>query len=216
VLPMILIADLFCGAGGAAMGIHRAMEAAGQPHRIVGFDLVPQPRYPFEFVQQDALTVDLSRFDAVWASPPCQAYSMAGVQWRKEGREYPDLVAATRERLEASGLPWAIENVPGAPLRNPTVLNGAALGIRRTRWFETSFPMPLVLLPPEGASRFRMGRKPGAGDCITPVGHFTGVAEAQRRMGIDWMRRGELTQAVPPAYSEYIWRQLILAISQRR
>ena len=200
------------------MGIHRAMEAAGLAHRIVGFDVVPQPRYPFEFVQQDALTVDLSRFDAVWASPPCQGYSQAGAQWRKEGREYPDLVAATRERLEASGLPWIIENVPGAPLRTPTVLNAAlfGMGIRRTRWFETSVQMPLVLIPPEGPSRFRMGKKPGDGDCIIPVGHFSGVAEVRMRMGIDWMTREELTQAVPPAYSQFIWRQLILAISQRR
>ena len=207
------------------MGIHRAMEAAGLAHRIVGFDVVPQPRYPFEFVQQDALTVDLSRFDAVWASPPCQAYIRAGIKHRDDGKLYPDLVAPTREMLEASGLPWAMENVMGAPMERQLVLCGLMfdLPLFRHRLFEASH----LLLSP--AHRSHRGLR--VGDGIYSVAGWTGwlgtwqpgevvwnggIADWRIAMGIDWMRRGELTQAVPPAYAEFVWRQIISAISQRR
>lgn len=208
-----LIADLFCGAGGAAMGVHYAMEEAGLRHEIVGFDISPQPRYPFSFVQADAMTVDLGGFDAVWASPPCKRYSLAAQQWRKRGSEYPDLIAPTRAMLTDAGLPWVMENVPGAPLANPLELNGASfcLLIRRTRWFEASFPLEFRLLRPEGRSNFRMSRPARDNEPLTPVGHFSGVSLARQRMGIDWMTGRELSQAMPPAYSRYVWGQLIRA-----
>ena len=200
--------DLFSGAGGAAMGYHRA------GFEVVGVDHKSQKRYPFEFIQADALEYVAehgSEFDVIHASPPCQAYSMASQQWRMKGVSYPDMVADTRAALMATGKPYIIENVPGAPLINPLVLNGAFFGmnLRRTRWFETSFPMPFILLPKEGPSRFKMGRKPMAGDPVVPVGHFSGVERARRVMDIDWMTQGELSQAIPPAYTEFIARQII-------
>lgn len=202
--------DLFCGAGGASMGYHRA------GFEVVGVDISPQPHYPFEFHQGDALTYPLDGFDAYHASPPCQAYSMAAIASRRDGVAYPDLVAATRERLCRSGKPWVIENVPGSPLCNPTMLNGAMFGMRivRRRFFETSFPLPLILCPRDEQAYDKMGRPVKEGDMITPVGHFSNVPYAQRQMGIDWMTRHELSQAIPPAYTEYIGRYLLKAIPQ--
>jgi len=201
--------DLFCGAGGAAMGYYRAGFTD-----ITGVDIAQQPNYPFEFIQADALEYLAEHgheYDVIHASPPCQAYSMAGQQWRKEGKEYPDLLDATRQALIATGKPYIIENVPGAPLINPTVLNGAYFGmnLRRTRLFETNFTLPFVLLPPERRSNFRMGRKPRKDDPVVPVGHFSGVARARRVMDIDWMTGAELAQAIPPAYTEWIGKHLI-------
>ena len=200
--------DLFCGAGGAAMGYYRA----GFNH-IVGVDIVDQPNYPFVFERGDALeyvTQHGHEFDVIHASPPCQAYSMAGQQWRKEGREYPDLVAEIRQLLIETGKLYVIENVPGAPLINPTILNGAFFGmnLRRTRWFETSFEIPFFLIP-QGKKPVKMGRSVKAGDVIQPVGHFSGVAYAGEQMEIDWMNQAELAQAIPPAYTEFIGRRIM-------
>ncbi len=201
--------DLFCGAGGAAVGYHRAGFTD-----IVGVDIEPQPRYPFYFIQMDALEYvsDFGHlFDVIHASPPCQAYSMAAQQWRSTGKDYPDLVSDTRDLLLATGKPYIIENVPGAPLKNPTVLNGAFFGmnLRRTRWFETSFDIPFTLIPKEGPSHFRTGRPAKNGDPVVPVGHFSGVERAQRVIGIDWMRQKELAQAIPPVYTEWIGNKLL-------
>lgn len=218
--------DLFCGAGGAGMGYHRA------GFEVVGVDINPQPRYPFPFILGDAIDVltrmmngekflasdgnwyGIDDFDVIHASPPCQAYSMASMQWRKSGTEYPDLLEPTREALKRTGKPYVIENVPGAPLIDPTILNGALFGlrVRRTRLFETSFPLPLVLRPPEEKSTFRMGRPVKEGDVITPVGHFSNIAYARRQMQIDWMNQKELTQAIPPAYCEWIGAQLLAVL----
>ena len=116
-----LIADLFCGAGGGAMGLSRA------GFRVVGFDIVKQPRYPFGFVQQDALTVDLEPFDAVWASPPCQRYSP--IRLRRDRKGYPDLVSLTRFHISSAAKPYVIENVPGAPVRPDVTLCGEMFGL---------------------------------------------------------------------------------------
>lgn len=204
--------DLFCGAVGAAMGYYRAGF-----DEIVGVDIKPQKNYPFTFVLGDALEYLREHgyeFDFIHASPPCQAYSLAGQLWRSAGKEYADLVEPTRELLIATGKPYVIENVPGAPLINPTVLNGAFFGmnLRRTRLFETSFRMPFMLLPKEGPSRFRMGRAPKEGDPVIPVGHFSGIPKARKVMGIDWMTGTEMTQAIPPAYTEFIGRYFLQEI----
>src|SRR5512140_2399640 len=103
--PILL--DLFCGAGGAAMGYHRA------GFDVVGVDIKPQPHYPFEFHQADALTFPLAGFDAIHASPPCQAYSAMRTTWNARN-DHPDLLPPTRAMLEAANIPWVIENVPGA------------------------------------------------------------------------------------------------------
>ncbi len=127
--------DLFCGAGGAAVGYARA------GFEVVGVDIKPQPRYPFEFHQGDALTYPLDGFDAIHASPPCQAFTALRSMWN--ARDHADLVDATRQRLAESGLPYVIENVPGAPLREPIMLCGSMFGLgtgaaelRRHRLFE--------------------------------------------------------------------------------
>ena len=204
--------DLFCCAGGAAMGLRRA------GFDVVGVDIEPQPRYPFMFVQADALKppFDLSRFDFIWASPPCQAYTRQG----KKGH-HPELIEPTRAMLERSGVPYVIENVEGAPLINPTRLCGSmfGLGVRRHRKFEASFPLGLT--PPcnhsgeirayygaWGREAFR-AKKPGNRDTLRGT-----VDRAPQDMGIDWMTWAELTQAIPPAYSEFIGRAALQHIRQ--
>lgn len=201
--------DLFCCAGGASEGYRRA------GFDVVGVDIAPQPHYPFEFHQADAMTYSLDGFDAIHASPPCQAFTEAGKQWRIAGKVYPDLVAPTRAMLQASGRPWVIENVPGAPLLNPTILNGSMFGlrVRRVRWFETSFDMPFFLLPKEEPSGFRMGRPVTEGGIITPVGHFSNVAYARRVMDLPWMTQGELAQSIPPAFTEFMGGFLLAEVA---
>lgn len=129
-------ADLFCGAGGAAMGLSKA------GFEVHGWDIKPQPHYPFEFHLGNALEADLTGFDFVWASPPCQAYTQASLSQRRAGKIYPDLMAATRAKLFDSKLHYIIENTPGAPMRVDIILCGSMFGLRliRHRWFELSFP----------------------------------------------------------------------------
>jgi len=195
------VLDLFCCAGGAGEGYRLA------GYTVTGVDIEPQPKNPHEFILGDALDYALEhgrKYDLIHASPPCQAYTKAGKQWRKEGREYPDLVSATREVLEKIGVPWVIENVPGAPLINPTFLNGSYFGIKvhRPRYFESSFPMEQPEIPP--SVPVKMGRPVAEGDIVQPVGHFSGVAYARREMGLPWMGQKELAQAIPPAYTKWV------------
>lgn len=218
--PRIL--DLFCGAGGAAMGLHQA------GFEVVGVDIKPQPHYPFEFVEQDTLQAlrhlrdgapimqtnnllwHVEDFDALWASPPCQAWTKAAKQWRSEGVVYPELITPTRDYFKSMSKPYVIENVPGAPLLNPIILNGATFGLRvhRERWFECSFDVPFILLN-QGQRPVKMGRPIQKNDVVQPVGHFSGVPQTRKAMGIDWMNQGELAQAIPPAYSRFIGEQLM-------
>lgn len=213
-----LLYDTFCGAGGATRGYQQA------GFRVIGVDDKPQPRYCGDgFVQMDALDFlaqlalgEFEKPDAIHASPPCQFATMASRQWRQQGRRYPDLIGPTRERLQTLDVPWVIENVPGAPLQNITILNGAMFGlrVRRTRWFETSFPIPFFLLPREERSTFRMGRPVVDGGIITPVGHFSNVTYAQKVMEIDWMGQADLAQAIPPAYCEYVGQHLLRQVQR--
>ncbi len=198
--------DLFCGAGGAGDGYHRA------GFDVTGVDINPQPRYPFAFVQGDALEYVAAHgreYDLIHASPPCQAH-MRLRHWTK--KEYPDLVAATRAALTATGRPYVIENVPDAPLINPVMLCGSMFGLRviRHRIFETSarlaFP-PATCSHPKGA----VGRRGNEGtrEWITVTGHFSGVEKARQAMGIDWMTQRELSQAIPPAYTEWLGTRIL-------
>lgn len=202
--------DLFSGAGGAARGY----QLAG--FHVTGVDLRPQPRYAGDvFVQADALTFDLSGFDAVHASPPCQAFTRAKHLRAAQGgtTKALDLLAPTRERLLASGLPYVIENVPGAPMSG-VVLCGSAFGlrVRRHRVFESS----AAFLAPECRHR-EQGRPVGVyhvlGDEI-PCGGRTAktLDEARAAMGIDWMEWRELKEAIPPAYTEFIGAALLRAL----
>jgi hypothetical protein len=181
--------DLFCGAGGCSVGYHQA------GFDVVGVDLRPQPRYPFAFVQADALeylaTADLTGFDAIHASPPCQAY--AGVTaWRGNRDNHPDLVAATRTALEATGLPWVIENVPEAPLRPDLLLCGSQFGlnVKRHRAFETSWKA-YSLIPP----CHHRG--------LLPFMHKGERAYAVA-LGCGWMTNLEGRQAIPPAFTAHV------------
>jgi len=224
--------DLFCGAGGAAMGYHRA------GFDVVGVDHVAQPHYPFEFHQGDALAerwdTILGPFDAIHASPPCQAFTALKVM--PNARQHADLLTPTRDLLIETGLPYVIENVPGAPMddvRPPdlfgggggVVLCGSTFGLnngeyelRRHRWFESN----LVLEQPQCAHR------------LPVIGFYGGHARTRQRtvsvhrdrggdivgnarkmplvrdlMGIDWMTLAEAGHAIPPAYTEFIGTQLM-------
>lgn len=213
--------DLFCGAGGAAMGYHRA------GFEVVGVDIKPQPRYPFRFIQADAMTFPLEGFDAIHASPPCQGYSrLRHLPWLK-GREWPLLIDETRCRLTRQGVPWVIENVEDAPLVG-TMLCGQMFGlpVYRHRLWETSF---FMLGPGHPRHRFVIGqgrmvndRRKGtlnAGSAsgawgttqaiVTVAGGQFKKADGERALAIDWMSKEELAQAIPPAYTEFIGKQLM-------
>jgi len=219
--------DLFAGAGGSAMGYHRA------GFEVVGVDIEPQPDYPFEFHQEDAmLTLQRlvkypdsfigGKLSAIHASPPCQAYSTLGNL--HPDVEYPDLIEATRNLLKQTGLPWVIENVVGAPLHHPIMLCGSmfGLGVRRHRLFETPALLSMDGLrcrhdeQPEpidvsGTGARRLGDRPngGGGNSRKP----RNLAEAREAMGIDWMTRAELSQSIPPAYTEQVGTQLLAHLS---
>jgi DNA (cytosine-5)-methyltransferase 1 len=222
--PSYRLLDLFCGAGGAAMGYHRA------GFEVIGIDLKPQPRYPFPFFQADALRLPFGGFDAIHASPPCQAHSSIGAHARRlTGVEHPDLVPATRDLLVASGLPYVIENVPGAPLIAPVVICGSSVGlnVRRHRLFETNWPL---MVPPCAhgwqTPRFQSSDSRRRHLVSTVVGVYGGhratvvgvhgncnyageQALREWAMEVDWMNSYELTQAIPPAYTELIGHQLM-------
>lgn len=197
--------DLFCGAGGAAMGLHRA------GFDVVGVDIEPQPRYPFTFVQGDALDADVRGFDFIWASPPCQAHSITARCHPQ--LVYPDMIPATRAKLRAAGVPFVIENVQGAPLIVALKLCGAMFGLPlyRWRWFESN----LLLLGPDRPDLPRGATLRGEWPCIAGNGCFKGQREMSRKsawvaaLGIDWMLKRELAQAIPPAYSAFIGRQVL-------
>ncbi len=185
--------DLFCGAGGASMGLAMA------GYEVTGVDLVAQPSYPFRLVVADALTYPLEGYDLIWASPPCQAYTWATGNATERAR-FPDLVAPIRLRLRGLCVPWVIENVPTAPLRNDLTLCGGMFGlpIIRHRRFELSAP---VAAPPH---------RPHTYPFLTVTGHMAGVPRFQQALGITWCHdRASLAQCVPPAYSAYIARQLL-------
>jgi DNA (cytosine-5)-methyltransferase 1 len=205
VKPRLL--DLFSGAGGSAMGYHRA------GFEVVGVDVRPMPRYPFEFHRADALEFVAEHggeFDAIHASPPCQAYTPLRALQR--GRQYPDMVAASRAALLATGRPYVIENVPGAPLDHYITLCGAMFGLRtyRHRRFEVS----VLVMQPEHPRHMVLTctkkRRAGweAGLNISVTGDV-GVYPGRLAMGIDWMTGAELSQAIPPAYCEFIGARLL-------
>lgn len=211
----VRLLDLFCGAGGAAMGYHRAGF-----DEIVGVDIEPQPDYPFEFVQADAVDVaydwDLVQFDLIHASPPCQAYS-ALTKGTNSGRQYLELITETRSNLEVENeTPFIIENVAGAPIRKDLMLCGEMFGLDviRHRYFEATWTLP-QLAHPQHRGRVA-GWRHGVyhdGPYVAVYGEGGGkgsVADWQRAMGIDWTdNRKSIAEAIPPAYTEYIGRQFI-------
>ena len=252
---MAKLLDLYCGGGGAAMGYSRAGF-----DEIVGVDNVHQPRYPFEFVQADALeylTEHVQEFDAIHASPPCQGYSiMHNLPWLR-GRDYPLLILPTIEMLEGLGKPYVVENVMGARhgakgLKKRGIeahglragwLCGAMFGLPfyrhrlfATNWFwlapghprhEAVIQSGWTLKDRANQVAYRESAGRDSGGLTQPanslarwqrngaqkngvgIGHAKGCRLAAEAMGIDWMKREELTQAIPPAYTEFIGRQLL-------
>ena len=185
------------------MGLHRAWPDA----EITGVDIKPMPRYPFNFIQADAMEFPLDGYDFIWASPPCQAYSEATPIAARA--KHPDLIAAIRERLVSTGKPYTIENVDCARhlMLDPIMLCGTMFGLRvwRHRWFEIS-PQNLQLRPPCRHNEHPVvvsGSAHGRGEAKVP--------EMIRAMDVPWMDvRSEIRQAIPPAYSEFIARQFSL------
>jgi len=223
-----LLLDLFCCQGGASVGYQRA------GFEVVGVDIDPQPRYPFLFRRADALAVLdrlncgqivrfgsasedrpmlLQDFDAIHASPPCQAFTNAQ---KIQGNEHPDLIGPVRELLVETGKPWVIENVPGAPLENPVCLCGGMFGLEtyRHRMFESNVALRVPEHPAHEAKTTKMGRKPKPGEFMHVVGNFSGVDHARGVMGMPWASRDGLREAIPPAYTEFIGEQLLAQLGQ--
>jgi DNA (cytosine-5)-methyltransferase 1 len=205
--------DLFCGAGGCSVGYARA------GFHVVGVDIAPQPRYPFDFIQWDALTYlpldgDALRFDAIHASPPCHDHSTLSALSGKDGTGR--LLADTIDALERTGLPYVVENVPGSGSEMGgrwVQLCGSSFGlkVRRHRLFRCSFPL---LVPPcdhatQGQPIGCYGT--GGGGQMTR-GRKGSLDECREAMGIPWMNRAEISQAIPPAFTEYIGAALMQTI----
>lgn len=208
------VLDLFCGAGGASAGYDRSGMV-----EIVGVDINPQPHYPYQFVEADALAVLRGEydnlkpewFDFIHTSPPCQRYSKMTRRWGREG-SHPDLVEPTRSLLKQLGKPYVIENVPGAPLINPVTLCGSSFGLgikgtdwqlRRHRLFEASFDIPKTYCHHTGHAVGVYGNSGGSSkrDGLT----FPKTDGWREAMEIDWMTGKELGESIPPVYTEYIF-----------
>ena len=212
--------DLFCGAGGAAMGYHRA------GFEVVGVDVKPQKNYPFEFIQADAMTFPLGGYDAIHASPPCQGYSphvsSEGSKWAgTEGKNEPQLIAAVRARLEAAETPYVIENVMGARhyMQATLLLCGTMFGlpIPRHRLFEVDGGLLIQPWHPKCsgvAKRYAEAKGWDPRDMtVTGKGRRAGTSDRWAEItGIDWMSQHEMREAIPPAYTEHIGKQLRAAI----
>ena len=205
--------DLYCKAGGASKGY----QLAG--FEVVGVDIKKQKRYPYEFIQADCLELMkdiefLKSFDVIAASPPCQTHSITQHLRNAQGRstDKVDLIPQTRQALIASGKPYVIENVPGAPLIEPIQMCGSYFGlkVRRHRRFESN--LPIVGSPCKHKEQGKpVGVYGSMRDEIPKGGHTAKtIEEAREAMGIDWMIWGELVEAIPPIYTQEIGKQLLL------
>jgi len=222
--------DLFCGAGGASVGLFRAGF-----NEIIGIDILPQPEYPFDFMEADIMNFQgnfyekiirgieglCHGFDFIWASPPCQEYSIASLKHRNNGKTYPDLISATRQLLQRIGKPFVIENVPPAPMRKDLLLCGEMFGLRviRHRIFEVSGFRVKQLKHKKHKGTVANGHYVTvAGNGGNSNGHnyckLRGLEKLsklriwQHAMGINWITDLKmLAQAVPPAYSKHIAQQ---------
>lgn len=214
--------DLYCGAGGVTKGLQQA------GFIVTGVDHKPQPRYVGEsFIEANALEFDVSKFDFVWASPPCQRYCrMNKGLLASQGRSHyhPDDIGEVREKLIKNGAAYIIENVGGAPLLDPVMLCGSSFGlhVQRHRFFESN----VMLLSRPCVHGYWVKDKPavhrlqGKSRIVGCYGNGRGqgdtVSAWRSAMGIDWMTRRELSQAIPPAYAEFLGRQIAKVILQEK
>lgn len=223
------VIDAFCCQGGASMGLFKA----GFLPFGIDSDPAALKRYPFPAVEADAiawlpLLIELLNPVAAGGSPPCQAWSAAQVI---QGREHPELIAPFRELVQAAGLPYWIENVGGAARRgllgpSPVRLCGLMFGLKtdRHRYFETNFPVEVPAHPVGPAGRedhtdmpkTKMGRPFRDGELRQYVGNFHGVAAAREDLGVPWMNRDGVRECIPPAYGEYLGRELALYLGLER
>jgi len=208
--------DLFCGGGGASMGYYLA------GFDVTGLDIKPQPKYPFKFYLADALTFLIDGFDAYHASPPCQKWSTAtNIAGTKH--LHKDLIQPIRERLKATGKPYIIENIRGAPLVNPFYLCGTMFGLKlkRHRYFECSFDIYFApatcsckgkrgyTAAHRGYSSFKRNA-----NLICVAGHNFAANDGREAMGIDWVDKNTLREAIPPIYTQYIGAHLLKDLKQ--
>jgi len=192
------------------MGYHRA------GFDIVGVDIGPQPRFPFEFHQGDAIEYAAKHgheFEVVVGGPPCQGYTKA---WKIQKNEHPMLIDVFREVLLDLGKPYVIENVEEARpfLLDPAMLCGASFGLHtyRHRLFETNWNLTVPEHPEHTHQLVKMGRPIHEGDWYHAVGNFSGVGYVRQDMGVPWMNRDGIRECIPPAYAEHIGRQLLEVI----
>lgn len=211
--------DLFCGAGGCSVGYHRA------GFNVIGVDRETHPDYPYKLIDADAMTVLadadlLAEFDVIHASPPCQGYTTMSNRWRGNGGiadSHDTLIAEVRHYLKKWGGVYVIENVPGArkDMRNPVNLRGGmfGLGVDRPRLFESN--VSLTVPPnhrvdnPVGVYGKLDGRRLFTRKDGTEQRAARTLEQGRAAMGIDWMQWHDLTEAIPPAYCEWIGTQLL-------
>lgn len=224
-----VLLDICCCQGGASEGYRRA------GFTPLGIDIDPQPRYPFPFHQGDAVAaldnlasgkgvlftlpnggglVELfdEQIKAKHGSPPCQAWTNCQ---KIQGNTHPELVEPIRELFQATTQPWVIENVEGAPLVDPVMLCGAMFGLEtyRHRLFETNVQLSVPPHPEHVARTTKMGRAPVPGEYMHIVGNFSGVSRGRSIMDMDWASRDGLREAIPPAYTEHIGRQVLTHVA---
>lgn len=199
------ILDTYCCQGGASMGYYLA------GFDVTGVDLGRQPRYPFPFIQGDAVEYIREHgheYDLIVGSPPCQSYSKAQKIHR---REHPRLIAPTREAMQNSGRPWIIENVEEAApeMIDPITLCGTSFGLHtyRHRLFESSFPLAIPLHPRHVHQTVKMGRPLMEGDWYHAVGNFSNVPYVRSDMQVPWMSRDGIRECIPPAYTSFLGQQ---------
>ena len=218
--------DLFCGAGGAGVGYHRA------GFEVTGVDIAPQPNYPFTFIQADALEYlceHWQEYDVIHASPPCQRYTQLNriKSIAQFTDSYADLIGITRTLLRFTDKPYIIENVPGARklMRNPVMLCGSMfkqLRVYRHRLFESN----IMLFTPQHLPH--NDSTPAANSGVSPKGFtsvcgnggirnlpdgWTTLSYVSMAMGIDWMKRREISESIPPAFTEYLGKQMLRAVT---